>query len=97
MEDFTVRAADFEILNIRPIMSIEEIKEAVKNNKIDHLLSLVKYVDGEDVDEALKIYEEYYNKEANIAKTIQDIVNKFKIRRMKHKIPNNGNYTYKLE
>lgn len=78
-------------------MSIEEIKEATKNNNIDQLLSLTKYVDNDDVAEALKIYEEYYDKEVNIAKTVQDVVNKFKIRRMKHRIPNNGNYTYKLE
>lgn len=78
-------------------MTIEEIKEAAKNNKIDQLLSYAKYLENEEVDEALKIYEEYYNKEINIAKVAQDVVTKFKIRRMKHKIPNVGNYTYKLE
>jgi hypothetical protein len=78
-------------------MCIEEIKEAISAHDIEKLLSLTKRIEPEDVDEAVKLYEKFYEAELSIAKIIQDILAHVKSRRSKMKIPFLGNYTYKLE
>jgi hypothetical protein len=78
-------------------MSLEEIREAIKNVDIDQLLSFAKVIEQEEVDEALELYEKFYEKELNIALSIQDILTTVKSRTSKLKIPSTGNYTYKLE
>lgn len=78
-------------------MTLEDIKEAMKVNGIDQVLTYVKYIDPEDVNEAAQLYEKYYEKEFSITKTIQDILAQIKIRRVKNKIPSLGNYSYELE
>lgn len=78
-------------------MVVEEIKEAVKNNSIDQVLALAKYITADEVDELLEIYEKYYMKELNISKTVQNILARIRTRRFKNIIPNTGCYTYKLE
>lgn len=78
-------------------MTIEEIQDASKKNDIDRLLVLAKKATPENVEEYIKIYEEYYNKEMNISKTIINILAKIKGRRLRNQIPKEGCYTYKLE
>lgn len=78
-------------------MGIEELKEIIASNNIDKLISYSKCVKPEYVQEALRLYEKHYEKELDIAKTIQDILIQIKIKRIKNKIPNVGNYSYKLE
>lgn len=78
-------------------MPVEDVKEAIKNNRIDEVLVLAKYTTFEEVDEIVKLYEEYYNKELTISKTIQNILADVRIRRMKSVIPPTGCYTYRLE
>jgi len=78
-------------------MGVEELKEIIASNNIDRLISYSKCVRPEDVQEALELYEKHYKKELDIAKTIQDILIQIKIKRVKNKIPNVGNYSYKLE
>jgi uncharacterized protein HemX len=78
-------------------MALEEVREAMRQNSIDQVLAHTKHMDREDLDEAVQLYERYYEKEFNITKTIQDILAQIKIRRAKNKIPNLGNYSYELE
>lgn len=78
-------------------MVLEEVREAMKVNSIDQVLTYSKHVDREDADRAVQLYEKYYEKEFNITKTIQDILAQIKIRRIRNKIPNLGSYSYRLE
>lgn len=78
-------------------MTIEEVREAISKGKIDELLSLAKYISKEEAQEAETLYEEYSKKEECIAQTIQNIIAHCRISKMKSKIPDVGNYSYKLE
>lgn len=78
-------------------MTIEEIKEAAEKRDIDRILSLAKYITSKEVDEALNIYDSFYEKESKIAQTIQDILARTRIMKNKKKIPSEGSYSYKLE
>lgn len=78
-------------------MSLEEIKEAMKIHDIDQLLAYAKRIEPEELDEAVNLYEKYYEAELNVAQTIQNILAQVKSKRIKLKIPCEGSYTYKLE
>lgn len=78
-------------------MSLEDVKEAMRLNSIDEILTHAKHIDPEDIKEAVQLFERYYEKEFTIARTIQDILAQIKIRRVRNKIPNFGNYSYELE
>lgn len=73
------------------------MKEMIKNNDIDGLISAAKHTDRSEAKAALAEYEKYYSHEAAIAHAIQDILVRVKVRRTRRKIPIVGNYTYKLE
>lgn len=78
-------------------MSLEDVKEAMRLKNIDEILTCAKYIDPLDLEEAVQLYERYYEKEFVITKTIQDILAQIKIRRSKNKIPNFGNCSYVLD
>lgn len=78
-------------------MALEDVKEAMKTHQIDNLLAYAKNIEPEDLDEAVNLYEKYYETELNIATSIQDILAQVKARRSKLKIPNIGNYSYELQ
>jgi hypothetical protein len=78
-------------------MTLEEVREAICKGDIDQLLSHAKYISEENAEEATKLYEEYYRKEENIAQTIQNIIAHTRISKSKTKIPDVGNYSYRLE
>lgn len=78
-------------------MCLEQIKEAMKEHNVDQLLAFAKRIEPEDLDEAIDLYEKYYECEVNVALTIQDILAKIRARRLKQKIPTEGSYTYTLE
>lgn len=78
-------------------MPIEELKRIIESKNIDQIITYAKHIESEEINEALELYEKYYEKELHVAKTIQNILLKAKIARMKNKIPNTGNYSYELE
>ncbi len=76
---------------------IEEVKAAIKSRDIDKLLILAKHAKIDEIDTLIELYESFYTKEMIIAKTVQNVLARIKIKRIKNSIPNLGNYTYKLE
>lgn len=76
----------------------EEVRDAIKDRDIDQLLGLVKRVTVEDdVDEILRLYEDYYVREVEICKHLHVLLTQMRLRRSKNLIPNSGSYTFKLE
>lgn len=77
-------------------MTIEDLKDAIKRNEIDTVITLAKNIEDDDLEVAIEEYEKYYNHEVAVSNEIQNIISMMRIRRVKNKIPSTGTYTYKL-
>lgn len=78
-------------------MTIEKVREAIEKRDIDTVLSLAKNIEIEDIDDAVRIYERFHEKETRIRQAIDDILARTKILKSKNKIPVEGSYSYRLE
>ncbi len=76
---------------------LDEIKKYVETRNVDKLISVVSEIPEDELLKSIELYEMFYNRELLIAKTLQDILAEFRIKRTKAKIPLEGNYTYILE
>ncbi|KAL6120894.1 hypothetical protein NUSPORA_02293 [Nucleospora cyclopteri] len=76
---------------------MQQIKEAVKNRDVDELLNLTKKIEDKDVEEALKLYEEFYLKESEITKFVFQFTNETRVRKERRKFVDIGFCTYELE
>jgi transcription initiation factor TFIIIB Brf1 subunit/transcription initiation factor TFIIB len=76
---------------------MDKIRKAVRTNKIDLILSEAKNIKREHLEEAVELYEKFYQKEFDVTRSIQNIMAKLRVNKFKYSIPNFGNYTYKID
>ena len=76
-------------------MKLEQIRDAIRQNKIDRLVVGAKRIDRATIPEAIESYERYYDREMLIANTINELI--LRSRLATKEIPQKGVYTYTLE
>ncbi|ORD96583.1 hypothetical protein HERIO_1477 [Hepatospora eriocheir] len=78
-------------------VTIEMIKEAIKNRQIDLLNEYSKYIEKSDLDTAIELYEKYLNKELDKKQVVYNAQIKIKSLKERNKVNSEGFFVCEFE
>ncbi|ORD99822.1 hypothetical protein A0H76_118 [Hepatospora eriocheir] len=78
-------------------VTIEMIKEAIKNRQIDLLNEYSKYIEKSDLDTAIELYEKYLSKELDKKQVVYNAQIKIKSLKERNKVNSEGFFVCEFE